>query len=391
MNQKIVISVNAAWNMHNFRAGLIRAMVRHGYDVMAVAPQDDYAARLQELGCTFIHLPMDSNGTHPGRDLALLARYGNLLRRLRPMAYLGYTVKPNVYGSIAAHTLGVPVINNIAGLGSTFIHKSMLTRVVKEMYRYALRRSARVFFQNADDQNLFVRERLVRPEVADRLPGSGIDCNRYLPVPAPAPAGRPFRFLLVARMLRDKGVEEYAAAARILRQTTTGVECRMLGFVDPANPKAIPIDTIRAWEGEGLVRYLGATDDVRPVMSEADCIVLPSYREGVPRTLLEAAALARPIVATDVAGCRDIVDHQVNGLLCRAKDAHDLAARMLQMLRFSPERRAEMGMAGRLKVREQFDERIVIRKYLDMIASIAERREQAFARPVAPGQVSQPW
>jgi glycosyltransferase involved in cell wall biosynthesis len=376
MNQKIVMSVNAAWNMHNFRSGLIKELIRQGYAVMAVTPEDEYVPRLKELGCSFIPMPMDNNGTHPGRDLYLLMRYVRVLRSLRPAAYLGYTIKPNVYGTLAAHALGIPVINNIAGLGTTFINKSCLTYLVKKLYRLSLSRSHRVFFQNADDLNLFVREGLVRPEVTDRVPGSGIDWNHYLPAPPPPLAGRPFRFLVVSRMLKDKGIEEFVAASKIVRERIPGIECQLLGFVDAGNPNAIALDTIHAWERDGLVRYLGSTDDVRPYMTEADCVVLPSYREGVPRSLLEAAAMARPIIASNVVGCKDIVDHHVNGLLCQVKDCSDLASKMVQMVEFTPERRLEMGMAGRLKVREQFDERIVIRKYLDMIDDIAATGEQ---------------
>src|SRR5437899_326564 len=151
MNRKIVISVNTAWNIHNFRSGLVKALIHHGYEVMAVAPDDEYAARLSALGCGFIGMPMDNNGTHPGRDFSLLMRYLRVLRSVRPLAYLGYTIKPNVYGSIAAQALRIPVINNIAGLGTTFINRSFLTYLVKELYRFSLRRSHRVFFQNADD------------------------------------------------------------------------------------------------------------------------------------------------------------------------------------------------------------------------------------------------
>lgn len=383
INQKIVISVNAAWNMHNFRSGLIKALVRHGYDVVAVAPDDEYAPRLKGLGCRFMHMPMDKNGTHPGHDLSLLMRYARLLYAVRPVAYLGYTVKPNVYGSIAAQALSIPVINNIAGLGATFIHKTYLTSLVKGLYRLALRRSKRVFFQNAEDQNLFVREGLVKAEITDRLPGSGIDLSHYRPAPIAPLNGRPFRFLMIARMLKDKGLEEFVAAAKIVRQRIPGVECLLLGFVEAGNANSVPIERIQSWQKEGWVRYLGRADDVRPYIEYADCVVLPSYREGVPRSLLEAAAMARPLIATDVAGCRDIVDHEINGLLCRAQDGKDLAEKMQQMIAFTPERRADMGMAGRHKVTFQFDERIVIRKYLDTIDAIAA----SSARPQRSGKL----
>lgn len=371
MNQKIIISSNAAWNLHNFRSGLIKALIGHGYEVTAVAPDDEYSARVRDLGCRFVGLPMDTHGTHPGRDLALLLRYLRVLRKEQPSVYLGYTVKPNVYGSMAAHLLRIPVINNIAGLGTTFVEQRLVTRVVRGLYKCGLVRSERVFFQNAEDQELFVRAGLARSDVADRVPGSGIDLARYIPSHPPARKGRPFRFLLVARLLRYKGVGEYADAARIVRKKFPDVECQLLGFVDEHNANAISRDEIKSWEGEGIIRYLGDTDDVPRFLADADCVVLPSfYREGVPRTLLEAAAMARPIITTDAIGCRDVVDHGLNGFLCTAKDPIDLAEKMMQMCSLPAEARLRMGRAGRRKVETEFDERLVIDKYLDAIARI---------------------
>lgn len=367
MNRKIVISVNTAWNIHNFRSGLVKALARHGYDVMVMAPDDDYAPRLAPLGCRFKRLPMDNNGTSPTRDLALLIKYWRVLQSVRPLAYLGYTIKPNVYGSIAAHGLDIPVINNIAGLGSTFINNSLLTCLVKRLYRTSLRRSNRVFFQNPDDRNLFVKAGLTRASAADLLPGSGIDLQRFTPSVPESLHNRDFRFLLVARMLRDKGVEEYAAAAEEVRRCLPGVQFQLLGEVDAKNPNSIPMEKIRAWVETGLMQYLGQTDDVRPFVAAADCIVLPSYREGVPRSLLEAAAMARPIITTDAAGCREVVDHGANGFLCQVKSAEDLADKMVRMARLPQERRLAMGAQGRRKVMAQFDENIVIAKYLHAI------------------------
>jgi glycosyltransferase involved in cell wall biosynthesis len=233
-----------------------------------------------------------------------------------------------------------------------------------------------VFFQNADDQGLFIQAGLVRQEITDRVPGSGIDLTHYLPVPPSLMHGRCFRFLLISRMLKDKGIEEFAAAAKIVRLRAPAVEFQLLGFVDTENANAISLERISTWEKNGVLQYLGKTDDVRPCLADADCIVLPSYREGVPRSLLEAAAMARPIIATDVVGCKDIVDHNINGLLCQVRDADDLAEKMMQMIEFSPEKRLDMGAQGRRKVTAQFDEKIVIRKYLDMIDEIAAASER---------------
>lgn len=369
MNKKIVISVNTAWNIYNFRAGLVKALTRHGYDVMVLAREDDYAARLSALGCRFKTLPMDNNGTSPVRDVALLVKYWRVLQSVRPLAYLGYTIKPNVYGSLAAAGLGIPVINNIAGLGTAFLGSPVLNCVARRLYAVALRRSARVFFQNPDDRALFVEAGLTRPAVADLLPGSGIDLQHFRPT-APAPGRQGMRFLLVARVLRDKGIEEFAAAAEAVRRVLPQAQFQLLGAVDPDNPNSIAMERVQSWERSGLIQYLHKTDDVRPYLANADCIVLPSYREGVPHSLLEAAAMARPIIATDVAGCREVVEHGRNGLLCKVRNPADLARKMIEMAGLSPQRRAEMGILGRHKVSSQFDERIVIGKYLNAIMQI---------------------
>lgn len=369
---KIIISLNTAWNLLNFRAGLIRALVARGHEVVAVAPEDAYAAKLPELGCRFVALPMDNRGTHPGRDLLLCWRFLRLFRRERPNIYLGYTVKPNVFGSLAARILGIPVINNIAGLGAVFINDGWVTKVVRALYRLALKRSAKVFFQNGDDLRLFVDGGLVEAGLTDLLPGSGIDLARFSPR-AVARNGR-FRFLLIARMLWDKGVGEYVRAAELLGQRWPNTEFCLLGFVDVLNPAAISRAQMDAWVAQGSIVYLGVSDDVRDEIAKADCIVLPSYREGTPRTLLEAAAMAKPIVATDAVGCREVVDDASNGFLCRVRDAEDLAEKMARMLSLTERQRREMGMRGRQKMEAEFDEKLVIAKYLRAIDAILESR-----------------
>lgn len=367
---KVVIALNTAWNLVNFRAGLIRALVSAGYEVVAVAPYDEYVVRLTELGCRFVALPMDNKGTHPGRDSLLFFRFLKLLRRERPDVFLGYTVKPNVYGSLAARALGIPVVNNVAGLGAVFIRDSWLTRLVRLLYKIALSSSYHVFFQNNEDMRMFVEQGLVAADKVSRLPGSGIDLSSFCYVPILPMENRSLRFLLVARLLWDKGVGEYVEAARMVRRQYPTAVFQLLGFLDVKNPTAVSSAQMDEWVKEGVVEYLGVADDVKPYLVAADCVVLPSYREGVPRSLLEAAAIGRPIVTTDAVGCRDAVDDGVNGLLCRVGDADDLAEKMVQMIAFSPQSRATMGRRGREKVKREFDEKVVIQKYLDAIREI---------------------
>lgn len=373
MNKKIIISVNAAWNLVNFRAGLIRGLQSAGYEVVAIAPPDEYVDRLTALGCRFEPLPMDNKGTNPVRDLLLLWRFFWLLKREKPAVFLSYTVKPNIYGSLAAHILGIPVINNIAGLGAVFIKGGWLNRLVRGLYRVALSRSATVFFQNKDDRALFVAGHLVKESVTDLLPGSGINLQKFYPQTLPQQL--PLRFLLIARMLWDKGVGEYVEAARLLKQRGVNAEFCLLGFLGVQNPAAIEVNQMDTWVAEGVVRYLGVSDDVQQEIAQADCVVLPSYREGTPRTLLEAAAMARPLVTTDAVGCRDVVDDGVNGYLCQPRNAVDLAEKLEQITTLSPEQRTAMGLCGRAKMEREYDERIVIDKYLTAIQSIEQKND----------------
>lgn len=368
MSKKVVIALNSSWNLVNFRSGLIKALSGHGFEVLGLAPEDRYSALLSVLGCRFIPLKMDNKGTNPFKDLVLLWRYFMILRKERPDIYLGYTIKPNVYGSVAAHLLNISVINNVAGLGTAFIKGGWLGHFVKALYRLSFYKSRKVFFQNDDDLKLFLDKGLVSIDIADRLPGSGIDLDKFTAVPMSD--NRKLRFLLVGRMLRDKGVYEFIEAARLLNKRGIKAECLLLGFVDVDNRTAISQLQISDWVAEGIVRYLGASDDVREQIAAVECVVLPSYREGVPRTLLEAAAMARPVIATDVPGCRDVVDDGVNGFLCRLRDAKDLADKMQKMVALSSAEREAMGLRGREKVEREFDEKIVIDKYLQVIAGI---------------------
>lgn len=372
---RIAISINTSWNIINFRKGLVRALRERGFEVIALSPDDAWSSRLAELGCRHTALPMDNKGTNPVRDAALFLRYLVALRREQPDVFLGWTIKPNVYGSLAARLLGIPVVNNVSGLGTAFLSAGWLNRVVRVLYRAAFARSARVFFQNRDDLALFASSHLVRPEQAGLLPGSGVDLQHFKPAPLVwrAPGAGPV-FLLVARLLWDKGVAEYVKAAQFVKAVVPGARFQLLGFVDVENRTAVPRATVEAWVRDGVVEYLGHADDVRPYLAAADCVVLPSYREGTPRSLLEAAATARPLIATDVPGCREVVDDGINGWLCRSADAEDLAERLLSFARLPNDARAEMGRQSRLKAEREFSEGIVVQAYLSELARLLDAK-----------------
>ena len=361
------ISANSGWNILNFRRPLIAALQAADWTVVVLAPPDAATGKIGSLGVRLIPIRIDSSGSSVLRDARLFLSYRRALRQLRPTAFLGFTVKPNIYGSLAAASLGIRVINNISGLGTAFLRGGPLGWLVRRLYRLALRRSATVFFQNPDDLQLFAADGLVRPEQARLLPGSGIDLHAFQPLPGSSAPDRPFRFLFVGRLLRDKGLVEYAEAARRLRPRWPQVEFAILGFAGSDNRSAVPIAEVKRWEAETIIVYLGETEDVRPFIAEADCIVLPSYREGLPRTLLEASAMARPMVASDVPGCRELVRDGETGFLCAVRSSQSLAEAMEAMLHLSAEERAAMGRRARAMVEQRFDQKLVTEAYLEAL------------------------
>ena len=367
-SRTIVLSANSDWNFANFRVGLIHGLRGAGYEPVVIAPQDPAAeARMRALDVERIAVRIDRAGLNPVADLRLVAEYRRILKQLSPAAYLGYTIKPNIYGAIAARSLRIPAIPNVSGLGTAFIRPGLLQQVVTGLYRIAFRGAPVVFFQNDEDRELFTHRRIVREHQARVLPGSGVDLQFFSP--APRPDGPP-AFLLIARLLRDKGVVEFVEAARALRQVLPGARFQLLGPIDAGNRTAIRQAELDAWVREGVVEHLGTTDDVRPFITAATAVVLPSYREGMPRSLLEAAAMARPLIAADVPGCRNVIDDRVNGYLCEVRDPASLADAMLQLARLSPEQRLAMGGASRRKVQERFSEQLVVRAYLDVLAEV---------------------
>ncbi|MBL7006883.1 MAG: glycosyltransferase family 4 protein [Spirochaetia bacterium] len=350
---------------------LVRALRSQGYSVHLLTQYDDYIHRIEHEFDALYPLHIDRSGINPLRDLLTFANIFRILILVRPAVLLTFTIKPSIYGGVAGRVLGVQTISNITGLGAVFIKGGWLHWFVRRLYKHSLTGCRRVFFQNEDDRRLFIEDGLVRAELAGRVPGSGIDLTKFsIRRPLPRGSKKGFRFLLVARMLWDKGVGEFVDAARLLSQRYPDAEFCLLGFLDTQNPTAISREQMDEWAAEGIVKYLGVSDDVREEIEVADCVVLPSYREGVPRSLLEAAAMGRPIVTTDTTGCREVVDDGESGLLCKSKDADDLADKMERLFHMPVHELETMGRRGRKKMEREFDEKIVIERYLETIEEI---------------------
>ena len=364
----IAIVINTSWNIFNFRLGLLKALQEEGYKIVAIAPRDEYSEKLEALGFEYHNIDINNKGTNPLEDAKLVFAFYKLYKKIAPDVILQYTIKPNIYGSMAAGMLGIPVISNISGLGTVFLNDSLSSKVARFLYKVALKVPKKVFYQNAHDRELFVQSNLVKAEKTELLPGSGIDIEKYKPLKEKQENNNTLRFLFIARLVKDKGLVEYVEAAKQITRSST--EFAILGAFYPGNPTAIKENEMQKWEREGAIKYIGTSDDVMSVISEYDCIVLPSYREGLSRVLLEAASMAKPIITTSVPGCKEVVDDGVNGYLCEVKDADSLAEQMRKMLKLTYEERSEMGRRGREKVVKEFNEKIVIKKYEETIASI---------------------
>ncbi len=346
-----------ARSLVNFRGHLLKRLCADGHDVIACAGDDDPAVRRQlaDWGVGFRPVPLSRTGRNPLDELRVVRRLTGLLRELRPDVFLGYTVKPVIYGGWAAEQAGVPRrIGLITGLGSAFMPRDWkgraLRRVVVELYRSALARYDRVVFQNPDDCEEFRGRRLVHNDQIARVHGTGIDLSEF-PV-TPLPEDRP-RFLLIARLLREKGIAEYAEATRLVKAAVPGAVCRLLGPVYDS-PCAISLEQVRDWERSTGLEYLAETDDVRPFLAECNVYVLPSYREGVPRSTQEALAMGRPVITTDVPGCRETVVQGVNGWLVPSQKSEPLASAMLT-LAGDAALRLRMGHESRRLAESRFD------------------------------------
>ena len=343
-------------------------MLKKGFEVTAIAPEDDYSQRLKDLGCDYHPVEIVGTGANPIKDIKTFLLLRRIYKKVEPDIVLHYTIKPNIYGTLAARSLGIPCINNVSGLGTVFLDRSIASFIAKILYRVSFNMATLVFFQNRDDKEDFIFSTGLKKLQTDLLPGSGIDLQYFQP--RQKNTTKNFTFLLVARLIVEKGIYEYVEAAKSLKTKHQNVEFQIIGSVDEDHSRGISQKEVDDWVDKDIINFLGTKDDPRQFIADADCIVLPSYREGTPKTLLEAAAMGRPIVTTDVPGCREVVNDGLNGFLCKGKNSNSLAEKLDEMISLNSEQREKFGTNGRKRVEETFDERLVINKYLTQISNI---------------------
>lgn len=365
----IAISANTSWYLYNFRKNTMLALIKEGYKVIVVCPDNDYKEKIELLGCDFELIRMDRKGKNPFKDLLSLYDFHKVYKKNKVDIVLNFTPKNNIYSTLAAKKIKVKVINNIAGLGVVFIKSNFISKFVSQLYKLSQKKADFIFFQNNEDLELFDKNGIITPGKYERIPGSGVDLSRF--GYAPVVEKSSIRFLLVARMIAEKGIYHYVNAAEILKAKYPGTAFCLLGPLDEKNPSGITKAEIDEWEKKGFITYLGFSDNVENYLKEADCVVLPSYyREGVPKSLLEAAAIGRPIITTDNVGCREVVDDGINGFLCVPDSTQNLASTMEKFINTDFESRLSMGRLSRDKIANDFNEEKVIMAYMSVIKSV---------------------
>lgn len=353
----VVVIGGYAESLLNFRGPMLKAMAAFGCRVIACAPRASTKTRnaLAEINVEYREISFQRAGLNPFVDFKGLRALMSLFRECKPDIVLSYTIKPVIYGSLTAKLSGVKKIYSmITGLGYVFSGGDFKSRVLgcvaSILYKLSLVCNEKVFFQNPDDRDFFVEQGLLTSlNKAVLINGSGVDVGYFAPAPFPENPS----FLLIARLLRDKGIYEYVQAARILKERYPKISFRLVGWVDTENPASINDDELQSWADEGVIEYLGRMEDVRPALSGCSVYVLPSYREGTPRTVLEAMSMGRPVITTDAPGCRETVVQGDNGFLVPVRDAASLT-RAMELFILQPELIEEMGRRSRKIAEEKY-------------------------------------
>ena len=367
---RIGIVSNMAWNISNFRMNVVRELINQGAELYVFAPVDEHVGRFNSLqGVHFIPLfRLKRRGINPFRDLALLMELNGHFKDCKLNCVIQYTIKPNIYGSMAGYLAGVPTLCVVTGLGYSYINDTWIKPLVSWFYKLSFRLTKKVLFENIDDLNALTNSKVLDISKTKLIAGPGINLSEFDVQPIQKNRDKTI-FLFIGRLLYDKGIREYVAAAKTLKRKGINADFCLLGPLDKENPSHITDLELASWTSEGNIKYLGHTENVYPFIQNADFIVLPSYREGLPKSVMEAMSMGRPVIVTDVPGCRATVDNGVNGWLCKPKDADDLARCMLEAHHTSYTERHIMGQAGRSKVERTFDDRKIAE---EIVATVIE-------------------
>lgn len=355
---KILILANSDLGLYKFRKELIEELIKNGYEVYLSLPEGDLIKPFEIMGCTFIETPVDRRGINPITDFKLLRRYKDIIKKVNPDLVITYTIKPNIYGGIAALLLRKEYAVNITGLGTAFEKSGVVKNIVVILYRFALSRAKVVFFENNSNRDTLVSSRCCKKEKTVVLNGAGVNTDIYNY--QSYPHNHTLKFLFVGRVMKEKGIDELLDAMK--RLVSEGKKCA-LDVVGPLEENYK--EKLEECEKEGWLKYLGYQEDVRPFIKECDCFVLPSYHEGMANTNLECASSGRPVITSDIAGCREAVKDKISGYLCKPKNDEDLFSKMNAFCLLSQEQRRQMGVEGRRLMEQVFDKKKVISRTIN--------------------------
>ncbi|MEQ8156320.1 MAG: glycosyltransferase family 4 protein [Clostridiaceae bacterium] len=361
--KKILILANFHLGLYNFRKELIASLMEKGHEVYISLPYGPLVENLKEMGCRFYDTELERRGLNPFKDLKLMKDYTRLIKEIKPHLVITYTIKPNIYGGMACRLAGIPYMANITGLGTAFQKEGPLKELIKVLYRLSLKKARAVLFENIGNKEVFLQNSILDDSRCRVMNGAGVNIDEYCYTPLPE--RQMINFLFIGRIMKEKGVDELFKAASKIKSEYENVQFSVVGpFEDHYENK------VKELEQEGIIRFHGYQKDVKPFVKGTHCFVLPSYHEGMANTLLECAAMGRPLIASDINGCREAVIDGENGFLCSAGDWDSLYVKMKQFIELPHEKKIQMGISSRVRAEDCFDRKKVVSKTLDIIDDI---------------------
>jgi len=366
--KNIFLSSNTSWYLYNFRKSTIVELINQGYKPVCIAPKDEYSEKLIGLGAEFISLSVEGKSTNPFKEVLVIFRIFKILLKYRPLFVFNFTIKMNIYFGLCCILLKIPYSNNVSGLGTAFLHKGFAYSIAKKMYGISNHLAKVVFFQNEDDLNLFANLRLADRKSSILLPGSGVDIKEFSYQPLNKENSF-HTFIMIARVIGDKGVKEFVHASTMVADIYPETRFQILGDWDISNKSRFDESIIKGWQSTTNVEFLGHQENVKPWIYKSDVIVLPSYREGMPRTVLEAASCGRPAIVSDVPGCRHAIKPERTGWLCEVKSSRSLADKILFCIELSHSTLEEHGKLAREHIECNFSDELVINQYIKLLES----------------------
>lgn len=363
---RILILANHDGGLYHFRIELVQRLVSDGHCVVVSCPKGIYTDKIIANGCDYREINIARHGMNPVKEIGLVSHYIKLIKDVKPDVVLSYTVKPNIYGGLACSFTRTPYIANITGLGTAIENGGVMQKVLCVLYKIGLKKARKIFFQNTSNEQFFANQGIYENKHIV-IPGSGVNLNRHSPIEYPENQ-EVIKFLMVARVMKDKGIDEYISAAETIRKKYSNTEFHICGLCEPEYETKL--EEIKK---QGVVIYHGVVKDVRTIIKETHCTVLPSYHEGMSNALLESAACARPVIASDIPGCRETFDEGVSGFGCEVKSSQSLIDAIEKFMSLTYDEKCEMGRAGRRKVEKCFDRQIVVEAYIKEINAILNK------------------